>query len=337
MKLLIVEPNYLGDILMTTPVIRILRNHLSSRDEIIVITNNTGKELLELNPNINKLIVQPGKSFSNRLKLINTIKQIRPDTVLLFRTTFYNSLLAKLSGAKHTAGVNTEFSKLFLTSTLPFNINRNYRAECFQVAKSVLDIKEPPDKELSKINAYSAKDDELYIHKLLNEYKINNPDKLIIINPGTTRFAKQWNPEKYAELITKLADGGTKIIITGTEKDSSVINAVLNNVKVPVINFTGKTTIRQLAVLIKKSGLFISPDTGPMYLAAAAETMAITLFGSTDPSKYGYFNQSRHKIVYKKLKCSPCYQDFCPLVSKNTIAPCMNEISVKEISDLSNL
>jgi ADP-heptose:LPS heptosyltransferase len=330
-KILLIEPSYLGDILMTTPAIRVLHEHADEQVEIHVLTNNIGQQLLQYNPHVANIILKRNKSFAERLNLINRIQSIKPDQVFLFRTTLFNSVAAALSGAKKTAGVNTELASLFLFGTVDYNVNRNYRLECLQVLEQVYEFRIRLFDELAKTEMYVSKEDESSANSLLETNNIKPGDKIAVVNPGTTRPAKQWLPDRYGKVINRLSELGYKTVITGTAPDSLFINEILKHTTVEVINLVDKTTVRQLASLIKRSHLFISPDTGPMYFASTYGINTITLFGSSDPEKYGPYNKQTHKILYKKLNCSPCYKNYCPLVPKTLPAPCMDDISIGDV------
>lgn len=332
-KVFLVEPNYLGDILMTTPAIRILHDYYKEKIEITVITNNLGKQILELNPYIDNIIVRKSKSLSNRIALLKEIVLLKPDYIVLFRTTFYNALLSFLSGAEISAGVNVELARLLLDKTIEYDKNRNYRLECLRILELVYDFKTKLPDELDKIDVYTSPDDEKYVDMLLKDTGLSAADKIVIINPGTTRIAKQWLPDRYASIMDELSGRGYKPVITGSDNDIAIINEIVKVTKCNVVNLTNKTTIRQLISLIKRAQLFISPDTGPMYIAIANNVNAITLFGSTNPEKYGPFNNQKHHIIYKKLNCSPCYKNYCPLLPQNMPAPCMENITVDEVLD----
>jgi ADP-heptose:LPS heptosyltransferase len=91
-------------------------------------------------------------------------------------------------------------------------------------------------------------------------------------------------------------------------------------------NFSGKTTLMELAALYEKAAFVISTDTGPMHLAAAVGTPVIALFGPTAPWRTGPYGPG-HQIVRAQLECSPCFKRRCETMD------CMSHISVKQVMD----
>jgi ADP-heptose:LPS heptosyltransferase len=91
-----------------------------------------------------------------------------------------------------------------------------------------------------------------------------------------------------------------------------------------VLNFAGKTGLRELAGIFALSDLVVTPDTGPMHLAAAVKASLIALFGPTAPWRTGPYGNN-HVILRKPLACSPCFKKVCGTKE------CMNSISVEEV------
>lgn len=329
-KIIIIEPNYLGDVLMTTPVIHILNKYVFGKKEITIIVHQKVKDALIGNPDIDHLIYYDRDRITERIKILSFIKHLGPDYVFLFRTTFFNILLARMSKAKQTVGIDVYGSKFFLTHALSYDKNRNYRNECLSIVNEVYPFLYHLRNELNRIVFSVSKEDEKYIDELLFKNDIKENEKIIVINPSTTRFAKLWLPQNYAFIIDYLIRNNFKVIITTTFSNLFFIKDILKETKSQPIVFDN-LSIKQLAALIKKSCLFISPDTGPMYIASAFNKNIISFFGSTDPQKYGPFNKLNHRIIYKNFPCSPCYKNYCPLVSKNKFSKCMENITEKEV------
>ena len=115
-----------------------------------------------------------------------------------------------------------------------------------------------------------------------------------------------------------------KFAPTGTKEDEPRARRLVSITRSKPINVTGRTSIMQLAAIIQKCQVFISSDSAPMHLAAYSGVPFVALFGPTDPKRH-LEPHSRHRIIYKKLKCSPCYKPKCSHLS------CMKKIDVEEI------
>jgi len=328
LKILVIGPNYIGDILMITPSLRILKK-LYPESEINVITTQQGKEILEKNPNIDNIIIRNKKlKISDRISLIRKVISYSPDYVFLFRTTLFYVLLSYLSNSKYRFGVGSGFINLFLTKSIKPDIKRPYRQECVEVINLSLNEKYPFFSELYKLEIYTDELEKKYITDLLFRYKLE-PKKIVLISPGSTRPSKLWQPEKYAQVINKLSEKGYSVILTGTKSDT-IISEIIKYTNRHLIILT-ELNLKQYAELIKNSILFIGSDSGGFYISIACNVNSVCLFGSTDPEKYGPFDKERQKIIYKKLNCSPCYKKICPKTKKSFLTPCMEKITVDDI------
>lgn len=309
-KILVVLPNYIGDILMSTPALRLLRiNCLNA--EICVVTTEVGKEILDGNSDIDKIITRHLRpTLADRFKLVKEVKECNPDMVFLFRTTFFNSLLAYLSGAKTRVGMTSSSSP-----------ERRFRDEYIQLVNKI----------------FTAGNIE-YSHRLKISFEdtaapLNLPGRYAVIMAGTTRHSKKWPPVKFARLVEFVkGKHNIEVVLTGSPADLTTVNEILQITDKKPINLAGKTNLKQFAHIIKHSDLFIGVDTGALYISEAVGTPAVALFGSTFPDEYSPF-PDYVKIVYKNFSCSPCNKQFCPKVKRNQYSPCMDAIEVEEVMD----
>jgi heptosyltransferase-1 len=116
-----------------------------------------------------------------------------------------------------------------------------------------------------------------------------------------------------------------RVVITGTEKDILVANALLGSSRqAKIINACAKTSVNQLACLIKRCSVYISADSSPLHIAAAMGTPFVALFGPTDSRRH--LPPAKDFIVLKKdLSCSPCYKTKCRRKS------CLEAITPEEV------
>ena len=113
--------------------------------------------------------------------------------------------------------------------------------------------------------------------------------------------------------------------MTGTKEDSMYAKRVLMLTRSKPFDATGRTSLIQLAAVIKKCQVFITSDSAPMHIALFCGVAFVALFGPTNPKRHLQPN-GRYRIIYKALKCSPCYKSKC----KDPI--CMNRIASEEVA-----
>jgi ADP-heptose:LPS heptosyltransferase len=146
-----------------------------------------------------------------------------------------------------------------------------------------------------------------------------------VINPFSRWETKKWGIDKYTELADVLIDRfKVKVILVGIQEDKQEGKKIESNIKKNLINLVGETTLLELAVLLKKSNLLISCDSGPVHLANALGLKTITLFGPTSSRRTGAYLVG-NIIVTKYKECAPCYKKKCSDLG------CMKDIEVADI------
>lgn len=333
MKVLCFLPNYIGDVLMTTPSLRVLKKSLPESYINVIVKANLS-ELLEGNINIDNIVIKN----NNRLELLKKVLMIKPDYILLFRTTFFNSFVSYMVKAKIAVGIKRELSQLFLTKTLSYDIARPYRSECLMLVEEFLKYlniyKDFPYEELKKIDFFSWDKEEVKssLDRKLVENNIDINKKFIIISPCASRKTKVLTPQQYIEIIKMLYQKYKKdyeIVLVNISENDVLIKSIIRESGNFVKSLCGKTSLRELGYLFSISSLIITPDSGPAYIAESVGVKTLIYFTSTVPEKYGPY-PNNVKFLYNPTICSPCYKDFCPLKTYN----CIKNVSSYAILDL---
>lgn len=141
-------------------------------------------------------------------------------------------------------------------------------------------------------------------------------DGWVAVNPGATYgAAKQWLPDRYAEVVRRLMKDH-KVVIVGKEPVPGVAGT---------LDLTGRTGIMQLAAVLARAEFLLTNDTGPMHVADAVGTRVVAVFGPTDPVTTSPFRP--HTLVRKPIECSPCLERTCPLGHHR----CMTQIEPEEV------
>jgi len=174
-----------------------------------------------------------------------------------------------------------------------------------------------------------------------NELRDIKDRYLIGFNPGATYgSAKCWMPERYAELAQALIEREKVwIILFGSPAEARLnasIFAQINHSN--VLNYTGQTTITQMAGLLSRCKVLVTNDTGTMHVASAVRTPVVAIFGPTDhittppfPISSGQ-DVGEHTLIKKEVECSPCLKRICPIPEqKSDHHKCMKLISVEDV------
>ncbi|MBS1112060.1 MAG: ADP-heptose--LPS heptosyltransferase [Nitrospirae bacterium] len=334
-RILIRGVNWIGDAVITLPAIRSIRRAFPNA-QISLLVKPWVAEIFKGSPDIDEIILydEQYKGVIGKLKLVRTLRRKKFDKAILLQNAFDAALIAWLAGIPERIGYNRDFRGFLLTKAVPV---KNDAAGEHQVHYYLSLIKEAG---INPVTAepyiYLSDEEREHARALLNPSPItHHPSPLIGINPGATYgSAKRWPAENFAELIrTIINELDGRVLIFGSPTEAEIADEILkkletrdSELKTHILNMTGKTNLRELTALISECDAFVTNDSGPMHMAAALHVPTVALFGSTDSSATGPFGDG-HKVITKKLSCSPCLERECP----EGHLKCMTEISPEEV------
>jgi len=326
-RILIVNVNWLGDVIFSTPFIRTLKkNNPDSFIVCLVVTRC--KQILEDNPYLDKVIVYDEKSLHSgiigKLMLVNEIKKYNFQSVYLLHRSLTRTIICFLAGIKERIGYSTKKRSLLLTHKIPCLDGSIHRAKFF------LNVAESMGMETDGFSYdFSISDDiESQLDEILSKKTIKLDKGFIVISPGANWDLKRWPYDKFAKLSDRLIQElGFKVIITGANKDIKLANLVKDNMKEPIDILCGYLDLKQFGALLKRSSLLIANDSGPLHIARAVKTPVVGLYGPTSCEITGPIGQGKYKVIIgKSLDCKiPCYDLNCDDIK------CMKSISTEEV------
>jgi len=320
-KILIIRLAALGDTLHTTPCLKALKEAYP-KSSLTYIVGKGAEPVIENNPYIDEIII-----FDKRGNHKTWSSQIR--LALYLRKKNFD-IVANMSPSTRTLTfsfiINGDKKLLYRRDKEP---DRGVKAahaveNCWATFDS-LRIKY--DKTALIPQFFITHAEKETVSKLIASIGITGKDKIIGINPGASHQVNRWDANSFALLSDRLIrDLKTKIIIVGGPSDIEIASSIENKMEETPVNLAGKLSIRESAALFERCCVFVTGDTGPMHIAAAAGVPVVALFGAADPDRTGPVGR-RHIIIQKKdLECVPCRKRVC---SKNH--ECMKDITVDEI------
>jgi heptosyltransferase I len=154
---------------------------------------------------------------------------------------------------------------------------------------------------------------------------------LVVLHPGARWTSKLWPPASWAHLSDWFHGRGFQVAVTGSAADQELVAAIVGQSQAPRFNLAGRTSLAQLAAILRQARLAVTTDTGAMHLAAALGTPVAALFGPTAPWRTGPFGDG-HQVVRLDLPCSPCFKRQCPSPRcLNELYPAMVEAACEKI------
>lgn len=316
----------MGDVLFTTPAIRAIREH-HPQGFIATLVVPRCVEMLKDNPNIDEIIVFDEKrglgGLFGKISLILELRKRRFDTVISFHRSMSRMLLAALAGIPYRIGYYTRKRSWLLTETVALPKIPPHRVEYFLNITRAAGI----DTDHKHYDFFVPEGSLVRADEILRQSGIGAGEEFFIINPGGNWPPKRWPKERYAQLCQSLkARYGKKILVTGAEKDIPLAEDIIRMSKGCAISICGKTTLKELAAIIKRARLLVSNDSGPMHIAVSQKTPTIAVFGPTSPAITGPPGEGNYAVLHKWDECEiPCYDLSC-----NNYR-CMKAVSVEDV------
>jgi ADP-heptose:LPS heptosyltransferase len=304
-RILIITLSNLGDVVLTTPVVVALKREFPHA-RIDMLVGPLGKEVFEKDRNIFKLIIyDKHMPIAGKRRLQLKLKKLKYDLVVDLR----NTVIGLLIGPRYRTATIQHFPREVMHS-----MDRHlYRLKSLGIETAN-----------AKPYLHVSQDDDMYISDLLSSSKIN--DKFVVINAGAKSHLKRWNKEGFAEVADRInAECGADVIFIGSKGDNEIIAGIIKRMKHRPHNFIGRTSVRQLGSLLRRSKLLITNDSAPLHVGCAVGARVLAIFGPTDPKKYGPTGEL-DAVIAKKLVCSPCEAAECRFNYE-----CMSSISVDDV------
>lgn len=289
MKILIIRFSSIGDIVLTSPVIRVLKKQLGA--EVHFLTKAHYSELLSANPYINKV-----HSYSGNFKMTLSILNEEAFDMIIDLHNNLRTLRFKMAlGLPSKSFYKANIEKWLMVN---FKINR-------------LPEKHIVDRYLETVEALGVKNDGDgldFFYKVRQAFKteINLPSSYICIALGAAHKTKQI-PSEITKFVVQ--NKSNNFVLIGG-KDVTLQGEVLAKGNSNVINLAGKISISESAELINRSAVLLTGDTGMMHIGAALKKRMLVVWGNTIPAfgMYPYYGSNIIPYIGKEVEisCRPC-------------------------------
>ena len=321
-KILVIRFSSIGDIVLTTPVIRCLKKQIQDA-EIHVLTKKKFANLYKTNPYVNKVY-----EYDDSLKKnIEELKLENYDYVVDLQKNKRSVRVTRALGRPHASFPKLNFRKLLL-STFKINIMPDVHiVDRYFKAVEKLNVRN----DFQGLDFFISDKNNFPISELPVEFQ-NGYYAFVI---GGTYKTKILPAVKIIEIINKLRH---PVILLGGPDDVERANEIMSAVdSLQVLNFVGKINLEQSASIVKNSDSVLTNDTGLMHIAAAFHKNIVSVWGNTVPElgMYPYLpNESEkcHIVECKDVRCRPCSKlGFRECPKKHF--RCMMDIDVNSIID----
>ncbi len=329
-RILVVRTDRIGDVLLSTPAIKALRKRFP-QSHIAVMVRPYARDIVLGNPYLDELIIYDkyGSQHSlwQSIKFALGLRRKKFDLALVLHPTNRVHLVTYLAGIKRRVGFNRKLGFL-LTDKIEHKKQEGRKHEREYTLDLLRFLK--IEAEEKRLFMPLRKDSEIYIEKFLAEQGVERQDKLIAVHPGASCPSKLWPVERFAEVAERLAaEFKVKVVVAAGPDDLAIGKGLIGLAHCACIDAGGKTTLSQLASLLKRCSLFISNDSGPVHIASALDVPVVAIFGRAQsglsPERWRPTGKDG-MVLHKDVGCKHCLAHNC----RKGFA-CLKAISVEEV------
>lgn len=332
-RILIIQTAFLGDVVLTIPLIMATKKAFPDAYLSVMVIPKV-KEILDNNPDIDEIIVydKKGKEHSWRsfLDLVAKVKAHHFNVAILPHRSLKSALLCFLARIPKRIGFTAAAGRILYTDKVPYRQS----PKIHEIDRN-LDLLKPLGVKDRKAAIFIDPGKEAINHtlELYNEYEIKATDLVIGINPGSVWPTKRYATEKYAALADRLIQElKASIIIIGSPADIAIADKMARQMRGTALNLAGRTSLPQMAAIVKRFNLLVTNDSGAMHIAVAMGVPVVAVFGATTQDLGFYPYSTKDIVVEKDLPCRPCGKHGGKSCPKKNFA-CMKLISVSDVYD----
>lgn len=346
-NILCIRLDSLGDVLMTTPAIRALKESQPGR-RITLLTSTSGAAIAPLIPEIDEIIIydppwmKASKSTNSEVEfqMMDRLRQGRFEAAIIF-TTFSQS---PLPAAYMTLLAEIPL-RLAHCRENPYQLLTDWSPERDNFGQA--DIRHEVRRQLDLVASVGnrTRDEHLSlqvpalaIEKMTNclkEIGLDVKQKWLVAHPGSTAPSRRYPVESFARAAGQLqSQHGIQVLFTGTEPEIELIETIRSRMQSASLSLTGRLAIDEFSALLSIAPLLISNNTGPVHIAAALGTPVVDLYALTNPQHTPWMVP--HRTLYHDVPCRYCYKSICPMGHHNCLRLVTPESVVQAALELLN-
>jgi len=345
-NILCVRLDAAGDVLMTTPALKALKESKPER-KITLLTSSAGAAIARLVPVVDRTIVYnapwvknnvPYQGSGQEYEMARRLRAHYFDAAVIFCVFSQNPLpaafLCHMADIPLRLAYCRENPYKILTHWIPDPEPRQFiRHEVERQLDLVKTIGcRPRDEHFSlRVPEQALRS----VRRILQELPVFSRRSSVIIHPGATALSRRYPPASFslvADLIVEQL--GTQVIFTGTAAEQELVNGIRAGMKMPSHSLAGRLDIGKLCALISSVNLIITNNTGPAHIAAAVGTKMVDLYALTNPQHTPWKVESR--VLSHDVPCKYCYKSVCPEGHHNCLRLVSPEKVMQAASELLN-
>jgi lipopolysaccharide heptosyltransferase II len=313
-RLLCIRLDNMGDVLMTTPAIRALRESLPG-SRVTLLGSASGCAVARYIPEIDDTIEfaapwmkpecsRPGTDQA----VIAELAARRFDAAVIFTVYSQNPLPAAY--LCHLAGVPR---RLAYCRENPYRLLTHWRPEV-EPAKLV---RHEVQRQLALVGGVGCRTAntqlsfQVPLQASLKVEALGLRSPFVVVHPGASAPSRRYPAEQFARAMDLLVEAtGCEVVFTGDAGERALVESVRQAMRAPTRSLAGRLSLAELGAAVQAADLLVSNNTGPVHLAAALGTPVVDLYALTNPQHTPW--QVENRVLFHDVPCRNCYKSVCP-------------------------
>lgn len=337
-RVLVIKLRHHGDVLLTSPVCSVLKNHAPHLEIDALVYQDTA-EMLTFHPAISEvhcidrkwkkqgLLTQAGAEW----RLLSALRNRRYDLVIHLTEHPRGAWVKRLCGTRYGVARKLPERGRFWRNSFShlYPVPRSKPRHAVEINLDALRrIGIYPDEQERKLALVAGCAADTAIERLLAQHGLKDRG-YIHLHPTSRWLFKCWPAGKMTQLIMALQAQGHSIVVTAApdQREQQMLRDILQPLQQPVIDLSGQLSLKQLAALTARAKCFIGVDSAPMHIAAAMQTPVVALFGPSGEMEWGPWKVP-HRVITSDHACRPCGNDGC---GGGKVSECLTSLPVERV------
>jgi len=313
-RVLVVRLRSIGDTVLATPSLFALKRFLPHA-AIDILVEDWVAPVLESHPYIDNVITVRKGHAASRALVARRLRANRYDVVYNFHGGTTATLLTRATGARHRVGFAT-YQYARLHNHLAPSSSALWRREKTHSAEQQLALLgwtgvPVSDRPRTRL-AVSPEAGAAVTAKLVNAGLNDRP--FVVVHPAAAFATKQWSAQNFGQVAQELSEQGLPVVVITTPSQTETVAQLQRHASAPVVSFND-LSLPEVTALLAHARLFVGNDSGIAHMAAAVETPAVVIFGSSNTAHWRPWVSdapgSAAEIVFEEMECRPCHGYFC--------------------------
>lgn len=326
-RILVVRLRSIGDTVLSTPSLFALKRFLPHAS-LDILLEDWVAPVLEGFPHVDNVITLRQNSTPARVRVAQRLRANHYDVVYNLHGGTTATLLTRATGAKHRIGYETyQYARLHNHLSPPSsslwaqNKTHSVEQQLALLGWTGVPVSDRPSTQLAVTEKAAATIAErLHVAGL-------TATRFAVIHPAASFATKQWAPDKFGQVADALAGQGLGVVAITAANEMPIVAGLERHSATPLVAFTD-LSLPEITALLARARLFVGNDSGIAHIAAAVETPAVVIFGSSNIAHWRPWANAAAEVVYEEMECQPCHGYFC---EKFDEPECIKRVPVERV------